>query len=66
MEDDEKVDQMAEEIMGLEEQLNELKQLNKHLEAENQENSELMLKMDAERVDLIKQINELSVKVNEI
>jgi len=25
-----------------------------------------MLKMDAERVDLIKQINELSVKVNEI
>ena len=66
MEDDDKVDQMAEEIMGLEEQLNELKQLNKHLEAENQENSELMLKMDAERVDLIKQINELSVKVNEI
>lgn len=35
MEDDDKVDQMAEEIMGLEEQLNELKQLNKHLEAEN-------------------------------
>ena len=60
MEDDEKVDQMAEEIMSLEQQVNELKQLNKHLQVENQENSDLMLKMDAERLDFMKQIDELS------
>ena len=34
--------------------------------AENQENSELMLKLDAERNDLIKTIDELKTKVDQI